>query len=124
MSIWNLPVGAHAPEPEITVTEEPLSIIEEADRKSFEPFDAQCIGSIITHRGVVNNFTRGNGRYKHIDHSACKDAAVRIRYRRAKKFEQLCDEYAARRSEAAPVSGVRGVINQLNKVAKKLRVGT
>lgn len=121
MSIWNLPVGAYAPEPEITVTEEPLSLIEEADRKSFEPFNVQCIGSILTHRGVVNNFKRGGVRYKYVDHGACKDAAVRIRCRRAKKFEQLCDEYSARHVDTSPVSGVRAIID---KVAKRLKVGT
>lgn len=116
MSIWNLPIQDSEPASgikiNVVVNDAPF-IKSEANAKA--PIEADCVGSIVTPRGLANNFSKPSGRFHCVDQSALTALSQRIRTSKAEHFKLMVEAEESFNQifskdvwpETAPISGIQ-----------------
>lgn len=127
MSIWDLPIQDHEPEPDITIHGEQVGEFAEAEKKAFEPFESFVVsGCIKTAKGARENFKRSPGSFRLVDEVGCAEVRRKLRLRKAETFKLLVEAenafdaiFSKEPWQEQPASGIHTKL--INKFKKAVR---
>lgn len=116
MSIWSLLVQDSEPvsavEVKITIND---GAFDKSDLEGARPIHSDCVGAIVTPRGVARGFSKPSGRFSLVDPAGVEAVSKRVRTAKAEQFKLMVDAEEAFNQvfskdpwpEQAPISGIQ-----------------